>query len=411
MLLAVLTVLISLRCGPLLAAGLTGLIIVSPTGLEAITSIRGDALPIFIQLLALGLMVRKGQRALPTVILIGALCGLAMVAKISAVWGLMAIGLWLLAKDRKRLLFFACGFVGLLIIAALILWLLTGGRFFTSVLSLTFAGSGNLGAIVLLAPQRLMEFTTEWAPICWALLPLAAAGYFLRLGNRQFTPYHLALLCCLAILLVIYADWGVGENHVLDLLVLSTILVGDLAGQIPRQRRGMAVAHAGMAMVAVVGIPLAFLHKPLSADEKFETAGRDVMDAIGMLTGREVDVDYNPHPMAGMVAEDEVILSEDPYVPVSLGRKPVVLDGFMLKRMDQGPIDALVGRINNRQFGKVILLREMDAESWWYCELFFGEAISAAIDTNYVLNSALTEQAGGYYIYEPRITAPTDGAS
>ncbi|UCD74883.1 MAG: hypothetical protein JSV91_13985, partial [Phycisphaerales bacterium] len=410
MLAAVLAVLLARGCPPLLSLGLVGLIVVSPTGLQSITSIRGDALPVLLQLLALALAARRVSGALPTVVFIGVLCGLAVLAKISAGWAAMAIGLWLLVKDRKALLFFACGFAGLIIVGGFILWLMTDGRFFSSALSLTFAGSENLGAIVMLAPQRLIEFATQWAPICWVLVPLAGAGLVLRLAGRRFTAYHLGFLGCLIILLVIYADWGVGENHVLDLLVLSTILVGDLAGQMPLRKRGMTIPQAALVMVVIVCTPLALLHKPLGPDQRFSTPGRDVVNAIRMLAGGEIDAGlaaaYDPQPLAGLIADDETILSEDPYVPVSLGRKPVLLDGFMLTRMDEPAIDALVGRIGNREFGKIILLREMDVDSWWYSELFFGEAVSAAIAEHYVLDGALTARVHGYYVYVPSIAPP-----
>ena len=81
----------------------------------------------------------------------------------------------------------------------------------------------------------------------------------------------------------------------------------------------------------------------------------------------------------------------------------------MLKRMEaKHPewIAALVDRIDQKEFDRIVLIKELDVDSWWYRELFFGPTISTAIERNYVLQQTVA----GYYIYEP-IAAPADEAA
>ena len=59
---------------------------------------------------------------------------------------------------------------------------------------------------------------------------------------------------------------------------------------------------------------------------------------------------------------------------------------------------ALVQRIDAREFDKVVLLRELDPSSSWYTRVHFGRAVASAIDRNY----RLAAKASGYRIYVAR---------
>ena len=64
-----------------------------------------------------------------------------------------------------------------------------------------------------------------------------------------------------------------------------------------------------------------------------------------------------------MVRPGEEVLSEDPSIEVALGRRPIVLDPFMLTRLDRiHPewVDPLIARIAQRRFGLVVLVVSLD---------------------------------------------------
>jgi hypothetical protein len=96
------------------------------------------------------------------------------------------------------------------------------------------------------------------------------------------------------------------------------------------------------------------------------------------------------------------ILSEDPYVPVSLGQTPVVLDAFMLLRLGReqpGAILDLIGRIEAQEFDLVVLVVPLEPlDQPWWSEVDFGPDVVRAISEAYVFSG----RTQGYYVYEPR---------
>jgi hypothetical protein len=93
------------------------------------------------------------------------------------------------------------------------------------------------------------------------------------------------------------------------------------------------------------------------------------------------------------------VLAEDPYVPVSLGRTPVVLDAWVLSRLAGSHPDwvaDLALRIQSRAFDKIVLVYPITFEAW-YREVHFGQVVSDAIRESY----RFTGRRAGYYIYVP----------
>jgi hypothetical protein len=101
------------------------------------------------------------------------------------------------------------------------------------------------------------------------------------------------------------------------------------------------------------------------------------------------------------------LLSEDSYVPISLGQRPVVLDAFMLwniAKRDPAALDDLVRRLDAREFDAIVLFDRPEARSTssdvrlWYDKHHFGREIVDAIERNYRAAS----MSGGKWIYKPR---------
>jgi hypothetical protein len=127
------------------------------------------------------------------------------------------------------------------------------------------------------------------------------------------------------------------------------------------------------------------------------TAAPAVQDAIDTLRDPSR---FQAQPLAGIAGETTNLLSEDPYVPVSLGQDPVVLDPFMLPRIgrdDPDAVRALVERIDNRDFELVVLVEPLGNSDWW-ADYHFGTRVMAAVERSYTL----AERRQGYDIYRPR---------
>jgi hypothetical protein len=162
----------------------------------------------------------------------------------------------------------------------------------------------------------------------------------------------------------------------LDVSVLAVILVGDLW-----KRSGGGAAAAAVPVVILSALIWALV-VGYTADLK--PAAHEAAD---LLTGRLPHATYAKTPPAGTFGRGDTILSEDPYVPLSLGRRPVLLDAFMLLRtLRDHPAwqRALIARIDAHQFDKVVLLQQLDRSNWWR-DIHFGLPVADAIRRNYVL--------------------------
>jgi hypothetical protein len=128
-----------------IAMGLVAAILVTPTGLLAATSIRGDALPVALQLGAVTLALHSSRRATAAAALLSAI---AILSKSSALWGPLAIVLWLAMRERRRLPFFLGCFAGLLGGGLVLFELLSSGRMSQNIIGLSSAGlSGPLSIV------------------------------------------------------------------------------------------------------------------------------------------------------------------------------------------------------------------------------------------------------------------------
>jgi hypothetical protein len=107
----------------------------------------------------------------------------------------------------------------------------------------------------------------------------------------------------------------------------------------------------------------------------------------------------NHLPLEGLITAHDTILSEDPYVPVALGQVPVVADSFMLLRIGKrhpDAVQALIERIDAREFKFVILTAPIEQTSWWDT-FHLGRDVVQAIDRSYEFSRG----AEGYYVYAP----------
>jgi hypothetical protein len=377
-----------LRCPVPYALILTALVLTTFTGLHATMDMRADVLPLLLQLLAVGI-VSSTDRPAGTVAA-AALAALAFISKLSAVWAPLAIIVWLFARDRRRLAWFSVPYVVLAGGSLLLFAAITEGRIFENVFGLAATGITGLRSIVQ-SPYRFAHLMVENATTAWAIVPFAVFAGWLALKERRATIYHLSLLFALAVVLVVLTDVGTGWNQLIDIVVLSALVIGGLVARDPADRGSLDRAAAGT--VALM-LSLALLWVTLSGFAV--TLVPEVQDAI------DGEPSYRADPFSGVADPRTTILSEDPYVPISLGQTPVVLDAFMLLRLGKeqpGAILDLIGRIEAQEFDLVVLVVPLEPldQPWWN-ELNFGPDVVRAISEAYVFAG----RTQGYYVYEPR---------
>ena len=379
-----------MRCPLPIAVGLLAAVLTTRTALWGAMGLRADTLPLLLQLLAVAAVA--GSRRPAATAGAAVLAALAFAAKLSAVWAPLAICLWLAVTDRRRLLWFL-GAYGAMVAALLgFFGAVSDGRIFENVFGLSTAGLAGAGSL-LRGPTALIRLMVEEATAAWALLPAAGIAAWLAARQRQPSIHLVSLACCLLVLVVVLADIGTGWNQLVDPVVLTALVVGELAGRSrshPLAALAVPAALAGVLLwVTVTGLVV--------------TVGPDAREAVGMLRGSQL---YSRRPLFGQATPTTRLLSEDPYVPVSLGQRPVVLDPFMLRRLedrDPAAVQRLVERIRDREFELVVLVVPLEPpdQEWWR-EIHFGTRVTRALADAYTDSG----RAQGYYLYRP---APAGG--
>jgi hypothetical protein len=110
--------------------------------------------------------------------------------------------------------------------------------------------------------------------------------------------------------------------------------------------------------------------------------------------------------VARMVQPGEEVLAEDPSIDVALGRRPVVMDPFMVRRLDRADprqVDPLISWISHGRFDLVVLVVSLEDRSvdYWWTDLEFGARVAKALRNSYAFERSL----GRYYLYRRRQSA------
>jgi len=117
---------------------------------------------------------------------------------------------------------------------------------------------------------------------------------------------------------------------------------------------------------------------------------------VGMPATRAAEV------VARMVQPGEQVLVEDPSVDIAMGRRPLIMDPFMLTRLDRSNpelVDPLIGWITERRFDLVVLLVSLEdrrLDYWWF-DYHFGPRVANALRASY----RPERWVGRYLLYRP----------
>ena len=375
-------------CSNLVSLGLVTAVLATPTGFLAATGIRGDALSVLIQLGAVALVWRSASTR--SVALAGALSALAIFAKLSAVWALVAIALWLVLNERRRLAAFLLSFAASGLVLAAVFELASGGRMSDSILTSLAAGRGESGYSLQEALSTLVGLVEVRAGAAWLLLPFALFAVGTAVARRKPTLFQLAFLAGTVVAFGLFLNPGSDYNHLLDFVVLTALVVGEFWGRLQAEGRGSAPLRAILAVALLLGI-----------GESYRQAIQPQMgEALRVVRGQGSDY-YATDPLRGFIDPDEAVLSEDPSILVLRDERPVVLDASMLPPIENREpawTDGLAARVEAGEFDKVVLVRPIEDEDW-YATVDFGATVSDAIRRSYRLEGT---SPPGYWIYVPR---------
>jgi hypothetical protein len=366
----------SLGCSAARSAVLLVAVTVSAVGIWTSVTISYDPLPVALQLIALGLVARGRGRV--AIVIAGLLCALALFSKLSAIWGVCAIGVWLWSRNRRALASFLAVYIAASGVGFLLVQLASGGRFWQNVYAFSSSAVGEDGI------HRIPSQLAEMAPIAlvfYVLLPLAVIELVLANRGKGTTIYHVAVPFAAATLIIVLARSGADFNHSLDLMVLSAVMTARLWMRWTQEHISRAALVPIAVMVAMIASYPALVEATLEASP-------------GRLRGDSRFLDR-------LVGPGDRILSEDASIPIARDQVPVVLDAFMLPSIgarEPQAIEALVERLEHHGFDRVILFYPLnDAPEGWYT-MQFGTRVADAIARNYTLVGGGNRS----YVYVPR---------
>jgi hypothetical protein len=387
----VFNVLRQLHCPWPLAVAMTGLLPATNTGLGVGSTVGGDVLPVVLQVGALlTLTVALRRNTLAGLLAAGVLAGLAVASKLTGAWAALAVLSWLcFQRDWRRLVRFtiACGATAALAFGV-VQWT-SQGRFLTTFMMLAFAGTGGPVGWIR-APNQLVLFGSKDVAAVWIVAPFAVMAVLASGRFSALNVYHHALWWSLLLTLVVFTDMGVGANQLLDPAVLTIVAVGSLAARLPLERlEALSLSTALTLALGWAGITGVRGFVP------------DLREVLVMARAGETLPKYKPWPLANVVAPGDTLLTDDPTVPVLLGQTPIVLDAFMLRRLDEvqpDAVDGLVARIERGEFDHVALVTPLEEDDFWWRHYNFGLRIVGALRKSYVF----VRMVDGYYLYQPR---------
>ena len=322
----------------------------------------------------------------------GVLCALAITAKLAAVWAPVTIIVWLILRARRGLRPYLLSFATslILLLGAFELW--SGGRMSQTLLAV--GGSGNSEASSPLAGlPRLFDFLVRTAGPAWLLLPFALLALLLALGERRLSIWQLAFLIELPLLALVLADPGSDFNHLVDLVVLTVLVIGEFWARLEPRPGEVSALGAAIALALLLG----------GADSYRQVLQSDTADAAKSLLGRSA-LEYPTNPLQRYVSDEDTVLSEDPAIPVLRDQTPVLLDAVSVRRVGLDHPDWLADleqRIQRGTFDKIVLVHPA-TDDLWYGERNFGSTIQRAIESDYRLLARVENEPLDYWVYVPR---------
>lgn len=345
----------------------------------ALVEVRGDLLPAALNLWGLVVFVSNRRKLGLT----AALFTLAFLAKMTTVFGAVAVALSLLfAGQRKDAVRFV-GWMALGCTAGLLLvHVASGGR---ALQSFTAVGSGGAswGQILLRAPALMLQIVLP-SDLILAVLALAAAAGLPRQERRDVLP--LAVFTTGFITLAMFGSPGVDRNHLIDFdfIAMVFLVASGARGRIP-----LAQAMTGLSLAVVIMVPT-ILRQPPPQRATIEKVIAQTRGGSGPL------------------------LAENPWWAILAGERPYMLDAFNLRIMaDRDPqvARALYTRLDTRFFRAVILEMPIDQPEFiwgerWYGDVHFGKEFAEHLTANYDLVTTYPGARGSsYFIWRPKASS------
>jgi hypothetical protein len=264
-----------------------------------------------------------------------------------------------------------------------------------------FANIGTLAFSGLDANQAMRKITAYTlailvarAPAVWVLIPLALISIVVAITSHRTSVYHFAWVAAVFVLVPVMTDQGTDMNHLLDLVVLTPILVGTLWSGSTRDASQSVLQLIVAALVLWAGSTAYVLNLRVPA-----------VDAVVSVVRHRTTSDFSIQPILARLSGAQRVLSEDATIPVARGELPVVLDPWMLPKIERHHpewIAQLAAQLRGGEFDRVVLVNRYELIDPNFTSLYaahLGPIVMSAIQERY----SWIGEINGFQIYGPKL--------
>jgi len=333
----------------------------SSPGVFAINTIRGDLLPVALNLWGVVFAWRMFKRERPLDFLAAtAFFVLAILAKATAAYaaGAVAIAIILNRKPRRGFLLAAATvFAAALLLAAANA--ASDGRMLESMRACMFGGGLSN---TLRAPMSTVYVLIRQDPLCSLLLIFFFVSLLTMPPEGWREPLTWLAIGSLAMTVLLFASPGVDINHLLDFYAMTTLFIGY---QVVRERLAPALATRAMAVGVAFTLCAAYL------DVRHSMLDGEIANRPAVRT------------LVRQVRSGKPILASDGFIPSAENERSFMLDNWMyqmLRRTDPRFDQLLQSKIAERHFGAVVLQSDVNG-----MPALYGDTFAPTLLANYEL--------------------------
>lgn len=344
----------------------------------AITTIRGDLLPVGFSLWGLYFFKSsQNDHQFKRISLSAFCCGLAFLTKVTSLGGFIAISCVLIFNKKiKNSISFLMMFLGMILISVGFVQFFSHGNFFQTFTSV--APMGTQLSLVLRAPISLLRSLLMNDLMILFVAVIALSG-LVQSGVRRLKRLEWQFLIWTVFMtLVIFATPGVDYNHFIDLYVAVLFIV---AVQIETLALPLDLTLHLLAVSLFFISP--YLFWKFSLDDRKQTKS-SIQDVLKEINERALN-------------QDQPILTDHSLINVVEGKPPYVLDFYSFGIFTfKNPVlgEKLAADLKRQAFRAVVLKTNLSTLEG---RNYVGPILSQHLEENYYLNNMI----GEFSIYFP----------
>lgn len=366
----------------LLTTSLIVLFSSSATFLQGLLSIRGDLLPLSFNLLGLYIIIKRKEVSWKTIVFAAFFFSAAFATKVTSVYTLFAIVIWLYSKKeiRKSTVLLSTTFTGYFLVLGTIIFL-TSGEIVTIFQECASAGASVRS--VLLGPKNLMAISYRFDFLSFVALLCAGIIFLIDLSKHQIKFRHFYWIVSVLYISFLFGSPGVLYNHIVVATATSFWIIAEYLNQ--RFKR----EQIGQLTLAILTLMVVLL-KPFT------------LPVPSSLTYSE--------QLIACYQEKEKVFCEDPMVAFKADSnvRPFLADAFMLalyyKNGDSCTKDAVINHYKKESFDRLIFMRDPVTSTFHYTYHFGHELLEVLID-----GYSCTDTIGQWTIWDKKIKGKDHG--